>query len=114
MWGPVLAWSVLRQLGSDGVERVAAFDRMLMREALAESFGALGMDHDGKWSAAARVRVLLQYGESAEADWYAMPASFWDEPDVRWLAGINEAGGKTYLNKEKLEDSAVVDDAAGA
>lgn len=104
VWAPVLAWSMLRHLGAEGKARVAAFDRLLLREALAESFGALGMDHEGRWRAAARVRVLLQYGDAPEAEWAVMTEDFWTDGDVGWLAGFSHSGGKVYLNKERLED----------
>ena len=100
---PVLAWTVLRHLGTDGVERTGAFDRMLLREALAESFGALGMDQEAKWEAAARVRVLLEHGDAAKTGWAALTGGFWNDPEVRWLAGYNEAEGRAYLKKERME-----------
>ena len=30
--------------------------------------------------------------------------AFWTDPDVRWLAGVNEASGVTYFNKEQFEE----------
>jgi hypothetical protein len=30
--------------------------------------------------------------------------AFWNDPDVRWLAGVNEASGVTYFNKEQFEE----------
>ena len=30
--------------------------------------------------------------------------SFWNDDDVRWLAGVNEANGVTYVNKERFEE----------
>ena len=29
---------------------------------------------------------------------------FWQDPDVRWLAGVNESDGNTWFNKEAFEE----------
>jgi hypothetical protein len=29
---------------------------------------------------------------------------FWQDPHVRWLAGVNEASGVVYVNKEQFEE----------
>ncbi len=33
-----------------------------------------------------------------------IPAQLWQDPDIRWLAGVHEAEGKTYLVREPLEE----------
>ena len=33
-----------------------------------------------------------------------IPASFWQDPDVRWLTGYNEAEGHSYVNREQYEE----------
>jgi glycosidase len=33
----------------------------------------------------------------------AFPVSLWRDPDVRWLTGVHEAGGRNYLVKEPFE-----------
>ena len=68
LWGPVLGWLVLELLGESvdpqHPDRAALglFDRMRLREPLAQSFAALGFDGEGSWRAAARVRVALLVG----------------------------------------------------
>jgi glycosidase len=102
-WAPVLAWIVLRSLPWQG-DRVASFDQSHTRMVLAEIFSALGMHGDAMWRAAARVRLLLEFAdlpcEAIDSE------SFWNEPDVRWLAGVNDSDGKTYFNKEQFEELA--------
>jgi hypothetical protein len=100
-WAPVLAWTLLRALPWRG-ERVRVFDELHLREVLAESFGSMGMQGDDVWRAAARVRLLLAY-TGAPREVIASPV-FWAEGDVRWLAGVNESGGTTYVNQEQFEE----------
>ena len=110
LWAPVLAWSVVKELvpeGASGQSCVETFDRLQLRAALAENFVSLGFEHESSWRAAARVRTLLAYGAPVEdeaADFLGLPEGFWSEPDVRWLAGVNETNGKAWFNKELLED----------
>jgi len=78
------------------------FDRMMLRPALADIFGSIGMEGDSRWQAASQVRLLLTKG-SAIADPMRSAALFGD-PDARWLAGINQSNGTTWLNKEQFEE----------
>ena len=62
-WGPIVGWLVLRTL-AESLEDVPAagvdlFDRLRLRQPVAEAFGALGLEGEESWRAAARVRVLL-------------------------------------------------------
>jgi len=65
MWAPIIAWCVLETLAEsidvDEAERVALelFDRLRLREPLAEAFNALGFEGEAGWRAAARIKVLL-------------------------------------------------------
>ncbi|MGC9159036.1 MAG: alpha-amylase family glycosyl hydrolase [Terracidiphilus sp.] len=65
LWGPVLGWCVLELLAeSIDVEdaRCVAldlFDRLRLREPLAQAMGALGFESEEAWRVAARVKVLL-------------------------------------------------------
>jgi glycosidase len=71
LWGPVVAWSVLQILAraaqeSGAASNVAAaqtaldlFDRLRLREPLAQSFHALGLEGELGWHAAARMKALL-------------------------------------------------------
>jgi hypothetical protein len=75
---------------------------MMLRQALADIFGSLGMQAESRWQAAAEVRLLLTK-VAATSDPIRSPALF-AEPDARWLAGLNESGGTTYFNKEQFEE----------
>ena len=71
LWGPVLAWCALQMLAEDarasgatGVVSQAGvaldlFDRLRLREPLAQAFHALGLDGELGWQAAARIKALL-------------------------------------------------------
>jgi hypothetical protein len=44
-------------------------------------------------------------GPDAPTDYsLPIPAQFWQDPDIRWLAGVHDAGGKTYLVREPVEE----------
>jgi hypothetical protein len=100
-WAPVLAWIALHSLPAPG-QHAAIFDRLLLRSALAEIFSAMGIEGDRSWRAAAMVRLLL-----LQADQPALTLdseAFWQEPDVRWLAGVNESDGVVYFSQERFEE----------
>ena len=100
-WAPVLAWVLLRSLPSKATSTVL-FDQLMIRGALAESFGAMGMHGDAVWKGAARVRILVAYrGKPSET---LASDSFWDDPDVRWLTGVNVSDGETWFNLEQFEE----------
>jgi glycosidase len=73
IWGPVLSWCVLELLAesidADEPERAALdlFDRLRLREPLAHSFSALGLEAEESWRVAARIKValLVEAGVSA-------------------------------------------------
>jgi len=96
---PALAYAVLRSLPWPA-HPVELFDRLKLRAALAEAFTTLGFDGNDAWRAAARVRILLQH--VGECDLRA--PKLWSDPDVSWLAGVNESGGATWFNKESFEE----------
>ena len=68
MWGPVLAWCVLKWLAASvdtaQPERTALdlFDRLRLREPFGHAFTALGFQGEEAWRAAARIKVLLLTG----------------------------------------------------
>jgi len=97
-WAPVLAWIVLRSLPWKG-DRVELFDRLEFRAALADIFASLGMEGEAKWRVAAQVRMLL-----AEPATSVRSETFWSDPGVRWLAGVNASAGITYINREQFEE----------
>jgi hypothetical protein len=100
-WAPVLAWILLSSLPTPAI-RTKVFDQLHLRSALAENFASMGIDGDKSWRGAAKVRLLLQLAENPSLTIDAQ--EFWNEPDVRWLAGVNESSGITYLHKEHFEE----------
>jgi hypothetical protein len=101
-WAPVVAWALLRSLpAAEGP--VEAFEQLQLREALASIFSTCGLEGDDVWRAAARVRILLARDGRPLAQIASSP-SFWSDPDVRWLAGVNDSGGKTYFNREAADE----------
>jgi glycosidase len=96
-WAMVIAWIVVGSLPWGG-ERLEVFDRLQIRAALAEIFSSFGMEGQSMWRAAAQVRVLLLHADRSSLH------AFWSDGDVRWLAGVNESNGVTYVNKELFEE----------
>jgi len=81
LWGPVLAWCLLQVLteaiDSEHPEQAALdlFDRLRLREPLAQAFQALGLGGEDGWRVAARIKVLLlvQADAGAEVESVAAP-----------------------------------------
>ncbi|HEV2462718.1 MAG TPA: alpha-amylase family glycosyl hydrolase [Acidobacteriaceae bacterium] len=96
-WALLTAWVVLGSLPIQG-NRTALFDALQLRIALSEIFSWFGFEGDDRWRAAATVRTLLLQSDSVDL------RTLWDDGDVRWLAGVNEADGVTYVNKEQFEE----------
>ena len=103
VWAPVLAWLILSRISTGNHKALDIFDRLQLRAALAEIFSALGLEGEDAWRAAVRVRILLADANSPAALRIKSEA-FWNDPDVRWPAGVNEAKGTTYFNKEQFEE----------
>jgi glycosidase len=99
-WAPVLAWVLLRSLPSH-IDLRSVFNSLELRTALADIFTAAGMEGEAKWRAAARVRMLLFSPDAAAS---VRSKTFWADPDVRWLAGVNTSAGITYINREQFEE----------
>ena len=55
------------------------------------------------WRASARVHLLLAQ-EDDPTKLIPTTKLFWQDPDVRWLAGVNESDGNTWFNKEAFEE----------
>ena len=105
VWAPILAWIVLRNLPWQRAphgDLAELFDRLLLRHALADIFLSMGMEGESRWQAAAQVRLLLT--KAAAAPDAIRSELFWADPDVRWLAGVNQTSGVTYFNKERFEE----------
>ncbi len=128
-----MSWCLLQVLAETihgkQVSRTALdlFDRLRLREPLAHSYNAMGLEGDEGWRAAARLKILLlvdsvsRKSEAAAKDteaaagvvaeapsqsegMSAIPADLWHDPDVRWLTGYNEAEGHAYVNREQYEE----------
>jgi len=102
IWAPILAWIVLRSL-PDEKGHLEMFDRLQLRACLAEIFAEMGIEGEDSWRAAARVRLLLLPAEDISRS-AVESKRFWDDPDVRWLAGVNSANGISYLRQEGFEE----------
>ncbi len=71
LWGPVVAWFILQILAQAALDSgvttsnaetqtaLDLFDRLRLREPLAQSFHALGLEGEPGWQAAARIKALL-------------------------------------------------------
>jgi hypothetical protein len=100
-WTPVLAFVALRSLPAAGA-RIAIFDKLQLRSALADIFSSMGLEDEQTWRLAARIRVLLWQADNPSAS--IETKEFWSDPDVRWLTGVNESNGKIYFSKEMFEE----------
>ncbi len=98
-WAPLLAYLLFHALPGSA-DTAALFDTLDMRPALAESFAELGLAGEDSWRYAARVRLLLG-GRTAVDE--LRTEGFWVNGDVRWLAGVHESDGTTYVNQESFE-----------
>jgi hypothetical protein len=117
MWGPVFGWCVLELLAesidAENPEHVALnlFNRLRLREPFAHAFAALGLAAEDGWRAAARIKVLLLSravaGNAVEApgeERAPLAPELWLDPDVRWLTGVHQAQGHSYLIREPYEE----------
>jgi glycosidase len=121
-------------IDAENPERVALdlFDRLRLREPFAQAFVALGFAAEEGWRVAARMKVVLLTGagvgiaekaaantepspslpgeslagdsDSAALQKAAIAPSLWLDPDVRWLTGVHEAEGHSYLVREPYEE----------
>lgn len=101
-WAPVLTWLVFQTLPSE-IAPFEVFEKFNLRWALAEAFSSVGLEGEAAWKAAAQVRILLKFSDKIPEQILALE-DFWTDPDVRWLTGVNSAGGIEYVNQELLEE----------
>ena len=102
-WAPVLAWLAFQTLPPHFVP-FEVFERLNLRWALAETFSSVGLEGEAAWKAAAKVSVLLKFAGEEPSRQVVRTAEFWKDPDVRWLAGVNNAAGIEYMNQELFEE----------
>jgi glycosidase len=103
LWGPVLAWCALELLAqaadADKPARAAVdiFDRLRLREPLAQALSTHGIEAEDGWRAAARIKVLLLAEEAAgkRAEQSSVSAAADDGSDaieVAAAAQVKDAG----------------------
>ncbi len=100
-WARILTWIVLQAMPSE-IKPFKIFERFNLRWALAETFSSVGIEGEGAWEGAAQIRILLKFEGEAPAQTLKR-SDFWEDPDVRWLIGVNHARGKEYINQERFE-----------
>jgi hypothetical protein len=103
VWAPVLAWITLESMPYRG-NKAWLFDELQLRTALAELFSSIGLEGDDPWRAAARVRALLAHQAHSNVDELTHDKTFWNDPDVRWLTGLNQHEEVTYFNKNQFQE----------
>jgi hypothetical protein len=102
-WAPVLAWLTFQTLSPHFVPS-EVFEKLNLRWALAETFSSVGLEGETAWKAAAQVSVLLKFIAEGDTRQIVQTEEFWNDPDVRWLAGVNNADGIEYINQERFEE----------
>lgn len=102
-WAPVLAWLVFKSLPPQS-NPLAVFEKLNLRWALVETFSSVGLEGEDAWKAAARIKVLLRFAPSKDALHVAQMPEFWSDSDVLWLAGVNQASGTEYIQRERFEE----------
>lgn len=109
VWAAALAAGVLGTMQEAYAQDCTFFDTLQLRELLAETFQALGIEGEASWRTAARIRVALMAGSPAKgvsSTSLLGGEAVWQDPDVRWLLGVHAAGGTEYFNKEAHEELA--------
>jgi glycosidase len=102
-WAPVLAWLVFQAL-PPLYDQLEVFEKLNLRWAVAEMFSSVGLEGESAWKSAAQVSVLLKFGGKDDTLRVLRTESFWKDPEVRWLAGVNNASGIEYINLERFEE----------
>jgi len=115
IWASLIGWAVLAALGErfDSVDPEAAasrlFERLRLRQPMAEAFAAAGMTEERSWRAAAMVRASFthaQFGAEPTAitgKKAAAPFNWLHDPDVAWLLGVHEYQGVRYFDQGSFE-----------
>jgi hypothetical protein len=102
-WAPVLAWLVFQTL-PPLYDQFEVFEKLNLRWALAEAFSSVGLEGEAAWKLAAQVSVQLKFGGKDDLLRVLRTETFWTDPEVRWLAGVNKASGIEYINLERFEE----------
>jgi hypothetical protein len=102
-WAPVLAWLVFQTL-PPLYDQLEVFEKLNLRWAVAETFSSVGLEGELAWKSAAQVSVLLKFAGKDDFPRVLRTEAFWKDPEVRWLAGVNNASGIEYINLERFEE----------
>ena len=111
LWASLIAATVLRWLlpqtsiaqGKILERSVDTFEKLYLRKPLANAFAALGLQGEDGWRAASRVLLLMYESPSKTPAFETLLHQLQQSAEVRWLAGVHDAGGKTYFIKEPFE-----------
>jgi glycosidase len=96
VWGPVMAWCVLRALGAaydpehPELPALEVFDLLRLRDPLARAFADLGLRGEDVWRASARVRAAFLPEPETATLLAGLPEDVWRDPDAQWLIGLHE------------------------
>jgi glycosidase len=114
IWAPMVAWCALEALAcfqdpkEPGPAAAALFDKLRLRQPMADTFAAAGLEGDERWRAAARVRAAFAHaawapGAESVSIRSAALFSWLHDPDVAWVIGVHEYEGQRYFVKEPYE-----------
>jgi hypothetical protein len=114
LWTSILAWSALAAVGEqwdaadDDAASLQLFERLRLREPLAEAFAAAGRSGERSWQAAAMVRASFVQAAFVAAPQpepaRQTPAFAWfRDPDVAWLVGVHDYEGVRYFDQGAFE-----------
>jgi glycosidase len=110
-WGPLIAATVLRWMlpetsvastGKPG-RSVDTFEKLYLRKPLANAFKGLKIEGEDSWRAASRVLLLVEEAPAKTLAFETLLTHLKQSEEVRWLAGVHDAGEKTYFVKEPFE-----------
>ena len=110
-WGPLIAATVLRWMlpeasvasASKSDRSVETFEKLYLRKPLAKAFKGLKIEGEDSWRAASRVLLLVSEAPKKTLAFETLLIHLKHSAEVRWLAGVHDAGEKTYFIKEPFE-----------
>ena len=124
LWGPILAWCVLRGMAEAIAENDATtkalqlFDMLRLREPFARAFSLPAQLNEDGWRAAARIRVafldqtlpavkpiepapaVALTDQVKEPPFAGLPGALWKDDDACWLLKVHAVGETSYFNRE--------------